>query len=63
MNSVFSIGKNETINKFLHKIKKDKPRYIRDQYLLILDTAKNLSQEEIFKAINYCVNNELWKCN
>jgi hypothetical protein len=59
-NVIDNIGENETVKRFLNEIKKDKPRYIRDQYLLIIDTAKNISQEEIFKAINYCVDNELW---
>jgi len=59
-NVIENIGENEVVKKFLNEIKKDKPRYIRDQYLLIIDTAENLSQAEIYKAINYCVNNELW---
>jgi transposase len=59
-NVIDNTGENETIKRFLNEIKKDKPRYIRDQYLLIIETAKNISQEEIFKAINYCVDNELW---
>jgi len=55
-----NIGENESIVNFLNKIKKDKPRYIRDQYLLIIETTKDLSQQKINKAINYCVNNKLW---
>jgi len=59
-NVIDHIGENENVKRFLHEIKKDKPRYIRDQYLLIIDTLKKRSQKEIVKAINYCVDNKLW---
>jgi len=59
-NVIDNIGENENVKKFLNEIKKDKPRYIRDQYLLIIETTKNLPQPKIFKAIDYCVKNKLW---
>ena len=59
-NVIDNIGENEAVKRFLNKIKKDKPRYIRDQYLLIIKTTENLSQVEIYKAVNYCISNDLW---
>ena len=44
----------------LNMIKRDKPRYVRDQFLLIKVAVKNHTMEVIRKAIKYCVDNELW---
>lgn len=41
-------------------IKRDKPRYIRDQFLLIKAVTNNYLPEPIQAAVKYCVNNELW---
>ena len=54
------IGDNETNKTFLDMIKKEKPRYVRDQYNHIINNSKDLSQSEIFKAIKFCTNNQIW---
>lgn len=59
-NAVDILGDNEAVKTFLKKIKKDKPRYIRDQYSLILKSRDNFSQSDIQRTINYCIKNKLW---
>jgi len=44
----------------LNMIKRDKPRYVRDQFLLIKATVSNNTMEVVQDAIKYCVDNELW---
>jgi len=44
----------------LNMIKTDKPRYVRDQFLLIKATVSNNTVEVIQNAIQYCSDNELW---
>jgi len=57
------IGDEKKQRKFLDKIKVEKPRYIRDQYLLIIKIAKELTSSEILKVINYCIKNDCWSAN
>jgi len=47
-------------NKFLQKIQEEKPRYIRDQLLLIQSAIKNKNIEIINKALDFCINNHLY---
>jgi len=44
----------------LDMIKRDKPRYIRDQFLLIRAAVSDYAPEAIQDALKYCVGNELW---
>src|SRR5690554_1186979 len=44
----------------LDMIRKDKPRYARDQFLLIQDVTRSYKCESIQAATKYCTENELW---
>lgn len=55
-----SLGDNPDAGTLLDMIKKEKSRYVRDQYLLIKAVATNQEAETIDYAIKYCVENELW---
>jgi len=44
---------------FLESIRKDKPRYARDQYKLIKNTLKEHSQKAITEAMDYCLHYDL----
>jgi transposase len=54
------LGNNSDAQILLNMIKKDKPRYIRDQFLLIRAVVNDYASETIQDAIKYCVDNELW---
>lgn len=54
------LGENKEAGILLDMIKRDKPRYIRDQFLLIKAVTGNYAPEPIQAAIKYCVDNELW---
>ena len=54
------LGDSAEASILLDMIRKDKPRYARDQFLLIRDVTRNYAMNCIQEAINYCVNNELW---
>lgn len=42
-------------DKFLQKIRYEKPRYIRDQPMLILNTVKGIDKDIIQKSIEYFI--------
>lgn len=54
------IGDNENTERFLESIRREKPRYARDQYQLIEKTIAELDSEAILLAINFCCANELY---
>ena len=54
------LGEYEIIKTFLNEIRKLKPRYVRDQYNLILKSSNALTTEEILKTIQFCLDNKLW---
>lgn len=54
---MFSDAKNAKI--FLDGIHKDKPRYMRDQLMLIEKALKTADESAIDKALKFCVNNKL----
>lgn len=54
------LGESTEASTMLDMIKKDKPRYIRDQFLLIKAVTGDYAPEHIQAAIKYCVDNELW---
>ena len=58
--SLKQLGEYEIIKVFLNKIRKLKPRYVRDQYNLILKASTKLSIEEILKTTQFCIDNNLW---
>lgn len=45
---------------FIELIRQEKPRYIRDQVMLIQKAIKNASFEVIDKALNFCLKNRLY---
>lgn len=45
---------------FLQKIHKEKPRYIRDQLLLIQSAIKSQKTDVIDKALSFCIKNKLY---
>jgi len=48
------------IGTFLEGIRTDKPRYIRDQLLVIRETIKGHSPNTISKALDFCIKNRLY---
>jgi transposase len=49
----------EKARQWLNMIKTDKPRYIRDQILLIRETIKGIAPEKVSKALDYCLVNNI----
>lgn len=47
-------------NDFLGLVRREKPRYIRDQLKIIKDHSLDKSPEIITKALNYCLKNRLY---
>jgi transposase len=47
-------------NDFLEKIRMEKPRYIRDQLLLIQTAIQGKSPEVLVKTLSFCVKNKLY---
>lgn len=45
--------------KWLNEIKKEKPRYIRDQLLLVKETIKDITPELTAKVLQYCRENKI----
>lgn len=58
--TLLEIGDNPTHKQFLDRIKQDKPRYLRDQYSLLIEVSKDLSQSEISTILDYCVENDFF---
>ena len=54
------LGEGAEAGILLDKIKQDKPRYARDQFLLVQDVVNRFAHEPVQEAIKYCVENELW---
>ncbi|MFW6271349.1 MAG: Mu transposase domain-containing protein, partial [Bacillota bacterium] len=54
------LGKSKDSEKFLKGIREDKPRYVRDQFSLIIKVSKDLSQSEIDKAVSYCLKHDFY---
>lgn len=50
----------EKANNFVNKIYEDKPRYIRDQLLLIQNSITGRSQNTISQALDFCIRNNLY---
>jgi len=44
---------------FLKSIRKDKPRYIRDQIVIFKDTIEKTEKEVVKKALAYCILNQI----
>lgn len=55
-----NMGGSEIAAVFLDGIRKEKPRYVRDQYNLIIQTIKNYSLETISQALDYCAERSIF---
>lgn len=55
-----SFPETEAATNFLEQIKNDKPRYIRDQLLLIKKAVLNENHDTINKALDFCLKNKLY---
>lgn len=59
-NTLANLGGSETAGAFLKGIRKEKPRYIRDQYDLINRTIANYDAETISQALSHCVERRIF---
>lgn len=54
------LGETDNAKVLLDNIRKEKSRYAKDQFELILKTVERLSSEDIKETIDYCVSRQLW---
>ena len=54
---------NDKASKFLARIRKEKPRYIRDQLQVIDKALEAKEPETIAKALKYCIGNNLYSAS
>ncbi len=54
------LGKTENAEVFINIIKEQKPRHLKDQLKLIVDTVKHQDESLIQKALAYCVQRKLF---
>jgi len=54
---------SDKANKFLNRIRKEKPRYIRDQLQVIDKALENKEPETIAKSLEYCIGNKLYSAS
>ncbi len=54
------LGETPDSKQFLKMVKSTKPRYIRDQFMSIIKTIQNESQDNINKALSFVVKRKLW---
>ena len=50
----------EKANQWLAGSRKDKPRYIRDQIIIIRATIRNIAPEIVAQAYDYCLENHIY---
>src|SRR5690606_17556651 len=53
------VDQKDKAQHFISAIRADKPRYIRDQLIILLDAAKSASPAIISKALDYCCDNNI----
>ena len=46
---------------FIEDLRKDKPRYIRDQLIILNSVVESLNEICINKALDYCIDNKLFR--
>lgn len=46
---------------FIEELRKDKPRYIRDQLIILNSVVESVNEIHIGKALNYCIDNKLFR--
>jgi len=57
---ISTFPEGETATYFIKQIYKDKPRYIRDQLLLIQESIAQQNEKVIIKALDFCLKNKLF---
>ncbi|MBE0466187.1 MAG: hypothetical protein IBX71_03055 [Candidatus Desulforudis sp.] len=45
---------------FLERLREERPRYVRDQYQLVLSAAGRHSRESLAEALSYCLERGIW---
>jgi len=50
----------DQVKKYLEMVRKTKPRYIRDQLMIIRKTIESFGSPDVFKAIEYCHEHSLY---
>jgi hypothetical protein len=51
----------KTAREYFEKIRKDNPRYIRDQLMIIKRLLKNYDRTVMDQALNFCIENKIFK--
>jgi transposase len=51
----------ETVKEYCQQIRKDKPRYIRDQMLIIKRLLRSYNMEIIEQAVAFCIQNKIYR--
>ncbi len=60
-NKAFEVlGETDAAKTLLDNIRKEKSRYAKDQFTLIINTADKLSPDIVKEAAEYCAGRELW---
>jgi len=54
------LGEDDNARILLDNIRKEKSRYAKDQFKLIIDAVEKVNSDIVKYAVNYCVNRELW---
>jgi transposase len=57
------LPKDKKVDFYIEQLHKDKPRYIRDNLLIIEKNLAKLSSEFILKAIDFCLENNVYNSN
>jgi hypothetical protein len=55
-----ALGGTDEAADFLDHLRKERPRYVRDQFQLILTTANRSSRKSLGQALCYCMQKEIW---
>jgi len=53
----------ENMQKFISAIRSDKPRYLRDQLIIIREALKDSDQQLVEKTLTFCLNQEINSAN
>lgn len=53
-------GRDEQADHFIHHILALKPRYTRDQMSIVIRMQEQYSKDELFRAVSYCMERELF---
>ncbi len=54
------LGGSREAARFLEQLRNERPRYVRDQYQLVLSTAGRHSPESLTRALSHCLERGIW---